>query len=47
MKKLSIDKNLPIDYRADYLKMLNDVYVSKKRREQVIEVIRELIHEKG
>ena len=27
--------------------MLNDVYVSKKRREQVIEIIKELIREKG
>ena len=42
-----INEHLPAEYRADYLKMLNDVYVSKKRREQVIEIIKELIREKG
>lgn len=42
-----IDLHLPPEYRADYLKILNDVYVSKKRREQVIEIIKELINEKG
>ena len=41
-----INEHLPAEYRADYLKMLNDVYVSKKRREQVIEIIKELIREK-
>jgi DNA-directed RNA polymerase specialized sigma24 family protein len=42
-----INEHLPAEYRGDYLKMLNDVYVSKKRREQVVQIIKELIHEKG
>lgn len=37
-----IDKYLPSAYRADYLKLINDVYVPKKRREELIELIKEL-----
>ena len=42
-----IDEHLPSDLRCDYLKMLSEVYVSKKRREYIIEVIREIINENG
>lgn len=46
-----IDKHLPSQYRADYLKMINDVYIPKKRREELIELIKELVeihkNEKG
>jgi RNA polymerase sigma factor (sigma-70 family) len=46
-----LNKHLPSTYRADYLKLINDVYVPKKRREEVIELIKELIerhvHEEG
>lgn len=38
-----LDKYLPPTYRADYLKLINDVYVPKKRREEVIEIIKELV----
>lgn len=38
-----IDNHLPASYRADYLKIINDVYVPKKRREEVIETIKELV----
>ena len=41
-----VDEHLPTEYRADYLKMLNDVYVSKKRREYIVEFIRNMIDEK-
>jgi RNA polymerase sigma factor (sigma-70 family) len=40
-----IDLKLPSEYRADYLKIINDVYVPKKRREEIISLIRELIDE--
>ena len=40
-----IDLKLPSEYRADYLKIINDVYVPKKRREEIISLIRELINE--
>lgn len=42
-----IDLKLPSEYRADYLKIINDVYVPKKRREEIISLIRELINEEG
>jgi DNA-directed RNA polymerase specialized sigma24 family protein len=42
-----IDKFLSPENRADYLKIVNNVYVPKKRREQVIEIIKELLKEHG
>tara|TARA_B110000503_G_C6991769_1_gene347656 strand:- start:207 stop:698 length:492 start_codon:yes stop_codon:yes gene_type:complete len=42
-----IDKHLPAEYRSDYLKILSDVYISKKRREHIIEVIKGIINENG
>lgn len=41
--KSIIDKHLPPVYRADYLKMINNVYIPKKRREDLIEIIKELL----
>ena len=43
----TIDMRLPAEYRSDYLKIINDVYVPKKRREEIIEIIKELIDEEG
>ena len=40
-----IDKHLPPDLRCDYLKILSEVYVSKKRREHIVEVIKEIVNE--
>jgi RNA polymerase sigma factor (sigma-70 family) len=46
-----LDKHLPSEYRADYLKIINEVYVPKKRREEVISTIKEIVerynNEKG
>ena len=42
-----IDLHLPAEYRSDYLKILSDVYVSKKRREHIIEIIKGIIDENG
>ena len=42
-----IDQKLPAEHRADYLKIINDVYVPKKRREEVIAIIKELLDEEG
>ena len=42
-----IDEHLPAEYRSDYLKILSDVYISKKRREHIIEVIKGIIDENG
>ena len=40
-----VDRKLPSEYRADYLKIINDVYVPKKRREEIITLIKELLDE--
>ena len=42
-----IDNKLPSEYRSDYLKIINDVYVPKKRREEIISLIKELLDEEG
>lgn len=42
-----VDLKLPSEYRADYLKIINDVYVPKKRREEIISLIKELLDEEG
>lgn len=42
-----IDKFLSPENRADYLKIINNVYVPKKRREEVMEIIKELLKEHG
>ena len=42
-----IDNKLSSEYRADYLKIINDVYVPKKRREEIIAIIKELLDEEG
>lgn len=42
-----IDKFLNPEYRTDYLKIINNVYVPKKRREEVIEIIKEILKEHG
>jgi len=46
MKKI-IDRKLPASYRLDYLKMINDVYISKQRREEIIVVIKDILSEHG
>lgn len=42
-----IDANLPASMRLDYLKMLNDVYVCKQRRAEIIETISEMLQDRG
>ena len=41
--KSLIDKHLPSSCRSDYLKIINDVYVPKKRREEVLETIKSIV----
>ena len=42
-----IDKDLPASMRLDYLKMQNDVYIPKSRREEIVEQIQEILDEYG
>lgn len=46
MQKI-IDANLPAIYRLDYLKMINDVYVNRQRKEEIVLVIKEILEENG
>lgn len=42
-----IDNYLPATMRMDYLKMINDVYITKTRREEIMLAINELLAEYG
>jgi RNA polymerase sigma factor (sigma-70 family) len=42
-----IDKNLPSNMRPDYLKIINNVYVPKKRRNEVITTIKNIARNKN
>lgn len=42
-----IDEYIPANVRMDYLKVVNDVYVSKQRREEVISIIKGILEEHG
>ena len=46
MKRV-LDLKLPAHLRADYLKIINDVYVPKKRKEEVLNIIRIILGEHG
>ena len=46
MKKV-LDIKLPAHYRADYLKIINDVYVPKKKKEEVLFIIQTILEEHG
>lgn len=38
-----VDKYLPSSYRADYLKMINNVYIPKKKRDDLVMLIKEIL----
>ncbi len=40
-----IDNNLPVNMRSDFKKMMEDVSVSKQRRDKVISAIRKIVEE--
>ena len=42
-----VDSKLPATYRGDYLKIINDVYVPKKQREEVVSKISGILKEAG
>jgi len=42
-----VDQYMPASIRMDYLKLINDVYVSKQRREEVVEIVKQLLGEHG
>ncbi len=38
-----VDQQLPADMRMDYLKIINDIYVTKQRKDDIISVISSLL----
>ena len=42
-----IDAHLPAQARMDYLKILNDVYITKQRKEEVLFLIWDILEEHG
>ena len=45
--QIIIDQHLPANMRMDYLKMMNDLYITKQRREEIIDTIIHLLYEFG
>lgn len=45
--KAIIDKHLPSKYRSDYLKITSDVYVPKKRKLEILSLIKKILKEHG
>lgn len=43
----AIDKFMPANARMDYLKLINEVYVNKQRREEVINIVKTILEEHG
>ena len=42
-----INEHLPADVRMDYLKMINDVYITKQKRDDIINTILDILQEYG
>ena len=42
-----IDIKIPAAIRLDYLRMINDVYITKQRREEIVTIIQEILQEHG
>tara|TARA_Y100000590_G_scaffold90261_2_gene101742 strand:- start:2027 stop:2545 length:519 start_codon:yes stop_codon:yes gene_type:complete len=42
-----INEHLPASIRMDYLRMINDVYITKQRRDEVLEAIEGILREHG
>ena len=42
-----VDVKIPASLRLDYLRMINDVYITKQRREELVEIIQEILREYG
>lgn len=42
-----IDRNLPADMREDYLKLVNNIYIPKKRRLDIVGCIKDILKKGG
>lgn len=43
----AVDKHIPASMRLDYLKMINDVYVSRQRRDEITDMVKHILEEHG
>jgi len=43
----AVDKHIPASMRLDYLKMINDVYVSRQRRDEITDTVKHILEEHG
>jgi hypothetical protein len=43
----AVDKHIPASDRMDYLKIINDIYVTKQRKEDIINTMRQILEEHG
>ena len=44
---VALDRHIPASVRMDYLKISNDIYISKQRREEVVEIVKNILQEHG
>ena len=42
-----IDKHLPAEHRSNYLKMINDIYIPKRKKEELILLIKKILETHG
>ena len=42
-----INEHLPADVRMDYLKMINDVYITKQKKDDIVNTILDILQEYG
>jgi hypothetical protein len=42
-----INEHLPASIRMDYLRIIHDVYITKQRRDEVLELIEDILKEHG
>ena len=42
-----VNKKMPAGIRLDYLRMINDVYITKQRKQEILDIINEILQEHG
>jgi DNA-directed RNA polymerase specialized sigma24 family protein len=42
-----IDQHIPANFRMDYLKIVNDIYVPKARRQEIISTVKQILEDHG
>lgn len=43
----AVDKHIPASDRMDYLKIINDIYVTKQRKEDIVNTMKQILEEHG